>query len=47
MAGPGCAKLIPAATAAQLILVEIDEARQRLDANCRERRQARAAPLGA
>ncbi len=40
-------KLIPAATAAQLILVEIDEARKRLDANCRERRQARAAPLGA
>ncbi|MGO9466200.1 MAG: proline--tRNA ligase [Isosphaeraceae bacterium] len=40
-------KLIPAASAAELILVEIDEARKRVGANCRERRQARPASRGA
>jgi prolyl-tRNA synthetase len=40
------AKLIPAASAAQLILAEIDAARTRLEANCHERRQARAASRG-
>ncbi|HKI20969.1 MAG TPA: proline--tRNA ligase, partial [Isosphaeraceae bacterium] len=40
-------KLIPAASATQLILAEIDEVRKRCEANCQERRQARAAPKGA
>jgi len=40
-------KLIPAASAAQLILAEIDQARKHLEANCRERRQARATSRGA
>jgi len=40
-------KLIPAASAVQLIRAEIDEARKRLEASCQERRQARAASRGA
>jgi prolyl-tRNA synthetase len=41
------AKLIPAASAAERILAEVDEARKRLEATCQERRQARAASRGA
>ena len=40
------AKLIPAASAASAILAEIAEARERVEASCLERRQARAASTG-
>jgi prolyl-tRNA synthetase len=44
--GQAEAKTVPASSAAERILGEIAEVRQRHDAYCRERRQARAAARG-